>query len=225
MKGRALVLLAVAAGSLAAQGVPAREKPADYPAHVRLAAFALAAEFLARSLPVQDQTLFLQDYLVVEIACFPADGPVKLSAGEFTLRLNGKKRVLLSQSPGMVAASLKYPDWERRPAIVAAGGIGDAGVIVGRPQRSERFPGDPRPSQERLPQPPRAPAPEDQSGAGRTPPEPPEELVTKAALAETPHRYPFAGALYFPYRGKLKSIKSVELLYQSESGAIAIRLP
>jgi hypothetical protein len=35
---------------------------------------------------------------------------------------------------------------------------------------------------------------------------------------------PFAGLLFFPFRGKTKSIKTMELLYQGPAGTIALKL-
>ena len=40
------------------------------------------------------------------------------------------------------------------------------------------------------------------------------ELLLQTALEEGPHRAAFSGFLYFPFRGKMGSIKTLELLYQ-----------
>jgi len=114
----------------------------------------------------------------------------------------------------MVAASLKYPDWERRPNLEAEAGVGNAGVIVGRPQTAERFPGDPRPAQQRLPRPPQAPPPENRSGLEKPEPVKADELALSAALPEGSARGPVSGYLYFAWKGKPGSIKSLELIYQ-----------
>jgi hypothetical protein len=39
-------------------------------------------------------------------------------------------------------------------------------------------------------------------------------LLTETALVEGPHHSAISGFLYFPFGGKVKSIKTLELLYQ-----------
>ena len=39
-------------------------------------------------------------------------------------------------------------------------------------------------------------------------------LVIETALVEGPHHSAISGFLYFPFRGKIGSIKSLELLYR-----------
>jgi hypothetical protein len=220
--------LLLAAGPLAAQGpygATAKPKPADYPVHAPAGDAWLGAEYHVRSVLARGQTIVVQDYLVVEVALYPPPGkPLAVSTGQFTLRLNGKKLLLYAQAPGFVAAALKYPDWERRPTLVATGGIGDAGVIIGRPEQVERFPGDNRPSRTRLPRPPRAPAPEDPSGLAEEEPPKPEELVVEAALPGGEAKGPVSGYLYFAHKGKTKSIRTLELLYEGPGGGATLRL-
>jgi hypothetical protein len=83
--------------------------------------------------------------------------------------------------------------------------MGDAGVLIGRPRPTSRFPGDRRPD---IGNPP-----------GRTTADSPQKeqvdyrrLIEDASLPEGKRMKPAAGYLYFPYDGKLKSIKTVELL-------------
>jgi hypothetical protein len=218
----------LAAAPLAAQGpygTTPKPKVTDYPVHGQAGVVSMGAEYLVRSVPVGDQTLIVPDYLVVEVALYPPAGrPLAVSSGEFTLRLNGKKQVLHAQAPGFVAASLKYPDWEQRPTVVGYGGIGNAGVILGRPEQVERFPGDPRPTQTRLPRPPTAPAPEDPSGLPKPEARPPEDAVNQTALPSGQVRGPVSGFLYFAFKGKPKSVKTLELLYVGPAGNATLRL-
>lgn len=205
---------------LLAQGTTTKEKPADYHVHSQVAGFELAADYLVHSLPIPTGAIDVRDYLVIEVAVFPATPAMPiLTSGEFTLRINHQKSVIYAQTPGMVGASLKYPDWEFRPTLEATAGIGNGNVIVGRPAQTERFPGDPRPQQTRLPPRPKAP---EQTGPGgeEKPPEPPiEETVQRAAFPEgTPHG-PVSGYLFFPFKGKTKSIRALELVYESQDGA------
>jgi hypothetical protein len=186
---------------------------------------ALGAEYLVRSLFVRGQSFLTPDYLVVEVAVYPPKGEaLEVSSGEFTVRLNGKKQLLFTQSPGFVAASLKYPDWERRRTVEVSGGVGDTGVVLGRPETVERFPGDPRPRQTRLPAPPKVSAPQDPSGLDKPEPVRAEEAVVEVALPEGKAAGPVSGYLYFAHKGKLKSIRTLELLYGGPAGHAILRL-
>src|SRR5207244_3227002 len=117
-----------------------------------------------------------------------------------------------------VAASIKYPDWEARPRLEADGGVGGYDVILGRPAPSERFPGDPRPRQSRLPPRPRVPDQTSPTGEAKPPDEPIEKIVQRLAFPEGVPTQPVSGYIFFPFRGKTKSIRSLELLYQSNDG-------
>ena len=222
MKQAAILLLAAA--TLRGEGVTPKPAATDYPAHTAVSTLSIGAEYLVRSLPVQGRTFVLSDYLVVEVGIYSSGpDPVEVSSGHFTLRLN-KKDVLAPETPGFVAAALKYPDWEYRPRLEAAGGVGDIGVILGRPADVERFPGDPRPGRTRLPAPTKAPAPEDRSGVEKPPPLRADEAVVSSALPHGPLKLPVGGYLYFHHKGKTKSIRALELLYQGPAGTATLRL-
>ncbi len=211
---RAPALLLLAAGAAWAQGTTPRSKAAEYPVHGVAGSVAIGAEYMVRSISGQGAMFVARDYLVVEVALYPdPDHPLDVNAGRFTLRLNGKKNVLLPQAPAMVAASLKYADWEQRTNLEATAGAGNVGVIVGRPRSQERFPGDRR-GEDRLPAPPRAPGQEDPSGQEKREPVRAEDVAVTAALPEGRARGPVGGYLYFAYKGKAGSLKSVELLYE-----------
>jgi len=160
----------------------------------------------------------------VLVAVYPRrTDPIPVSIRQFKLRVNGKRDALEAQSPPFVAASVKYPDWERRPTLVAGGGIGNAGVIFGPPQ-SGRFPGDPTPPEARTPRRPRVP---DQGGPGGIEAREkvlPEEVIVNNALPEGEQRVAVCGYLYFPYRKKTKSIRSLELIYEGSAGSASLRL-
>jgi hypothetical protein len=202
-----------------------KDKVADYPAHAMDGTTGVAAEYLVHSVPAGTQTFIASDYLVMEVAVFPALGePIEIGTGTFKLRLNGKKEVISSEGPGFVAASVKYPDWEQRKNVEVQGGIGDAGVVVGRPPAAGRFPGDPTPQQSRLPRAPKAPAPDDRNGIEKEEPARAEEVIAQRALPEGPAEKPVSGYIYFRYRGKTKSIKSLELIYNGKSGPVTLKL-
>ncbi len=207
------------------EGVEPRTTASAYANHAELKGLSIGAEFLVHSFSGRGKTFVVDDYLVVEVAVFPAAGKrVLVNAGNFSLRVNGKKAALMPQTPGMVAASLKYPDWQAKPRIEAGAGVGDIGVLVGRPTARERFPGDPRPRQSRLPAPPQAPPPEDRTGVEKPEPVQADEVVVDTALPEGERTQAAAGHLYFAYRGKTKSIRSVELVYSGPEGPASLRL-
>lgn len=217
--------LLLLAGTLGAEGTTPKAKAEEYPAQATAGKVSLGAEYLVRSFQGRNRTFVANDYLVIEAAVYPAKGePLLVSSGQFTLRVNGKKRVLFPQAPSFVAASLKYPDWEMRPTLTAGAGVGNTGVIIGRPPVTERFPGDPRPPQTRLPAPPRAPEPEDPSGLGSEEAVRAEEVVVETALPEGEISAPISGYLYFAYKGKTKSIRSLELIYQGPVGGATLPL-
>ena len=199
MGHRCAIALLLSCG-LQGQGTPPRSAAADYPAHAALPAASIGAEYLVRSVSVRNRTFLARDHLVVEVALYPAVGQtVALSTGHFSLRMNGKKEGVAAQASQFVAAGFKYPDWERRPRLEALGGVNDRAVIVGRPEPRERFPGDPRPAQTRLPAPPRAP--EAEAGPEREPPLRAEDAVIEGALLEGETSSARSGLLYFPFKG------------------------
>jgi hypothetical protein len=202
--------LALCSPAVAQHGVEAKPKPSDYPVHGDAGGVGIGAEYLVRSVGGERDMFVVDDYLVVHVAVYPPKGrPVDVSTGHFRLRINGKNKELrLAQTPGMVAASLKYSDWERRRNLEVGGGMGDQTVILGRRRETPRFPGDRRDAENRLPGPVTK---TDQAGGSDSP----EERVVETALPEGPAAGPFAGHLYFAYKGKPKRIKSLELIYDT----------
>ncbi|MBL8176313.1 MAG: hypothetical protein JNK48_16680 [Bryobacterales bacterium] len=203
-----------------------RNKAADWPSHAVTPKASIGAEYMVRSVMHPGGNVVVRDYLIVELAVYPnAREEFVLSHQHFTLRINGRKSPIFPQTPGMVAASLKYDDWEMRPNLEASGGAGNTGVILGRPRQSERFPGDPS-ARNRLPKPPTAPVPEDRSGLerDRAPKTKPDEIVVSAAIEEGPVSKPRRGYLYFAQKGKAESFKKVELLYSGPAGEAVISL-
>ncbi len=191
------------------QDPPPRSKASDYPVHITLQFMELGAEYLVHSIPGPRGGYFTKEFLVVEVALFPAtkDG-IKISSAHFTLKINNKS-ILTAQSSGMVAAALKYPDWEQRPNMTAQAGP----LIFGAPPSVGRFPGDQRQTRP-LP----APRVPDQTGAGNVEAErdlPIEEAIAKAALPEGVLAQQVKGCLFFRFEGKLKSIKSLDLMYDA----------
>ena len=226
MPTRIAAAAVVVCGCAWAQGTKPKAGATEYPAHAEMKDGAIGAENLGHSLSAAKGLTLVRDYLVVEVALYAKNVPIKMRNEQFLLRINGKKALIGPQTAGMVAASLKYPDWETRPALVAAGGIGNAGVILGQPDPVERFPGDRRPIEQRRRVPnPVPPAPTDSSGVERQAPEPVEDVVNHLALPEGDIRPPVSGYLFFPFKDKLKSIKTLDLFYEGPLGAATLRLP
>jgi len=222
-----LALALVSASWLFGQagGTEPKPKPTDYPVHAALGDLAIGAEYLVHSIPAGNQTFFAPDYLVIEVAVFPGrSAPVEIGNYTFMLRVNVKKQLIPSEGPGFVAASVKYPDWEQRKNVELRAGMGDAGVVIGRPPVVGRFPDDPRPGQSRLPRSPKAPEPDDRRGIEKEEPESVDEVVAAKALPEGAASTPVSGYLYFRYPGKTKSIKSVELVYEGKAGSVTLKV-
>ncbi len=215
-------VLSATAVFLHAQGTPPRAALSDYSAHATLdKGFSIGADYLVRSLPTPAGTLVADDYLVVEAMFFgPVQSLIKMSAGHFMLRINGQKVPLLPDSHGMVAGSIKYPDWTEKPTVIGTVGNGNGDVIFGAPPAVARFPGDPsvRP-------PIQNPAPDpNPTGLEKEPVMSIDERVERSAMPETTRVAPAGGLLFFPYRGKTKSIKSVELIYEGPAGKATLKL-
>jgi hypothetical protein len=202
-----LLALSLLSTMLSAQEVlPARAAPSDYAAHAAIGGGqTIAAEFLSRTVPAPNAAFVLPHSVAVEVAFYARE--FTFHASRFSLRLNGKGAVL-AQTPGMVAAELKYPDWESQRQITATAGVGNAGVILGR-NTAGRFPGDRRP-----PVPPPGTPVREEADTGMAP----WEWVTKLAWEEGPGKGPAGGLLYFPYKGSLAKLKTVELLYDGPEG-------
>ncbi len=200
-----IALLAVCA----ACGQDDGRKASDYPAHAVWSQFEIGAEYLIHSIPTAKGALYARDYLVVEVAIYPGKQPVEISTNNFTLRVNGKKVVLHTESAGFVAASLKYADWEQRPTLIGTAGVGNGTVVIGKPPNQGRFPGDPT-QDRRLPEPRH---PDDTDASGQANRVDIDELVKLAALPEVETRERVKGCLFFAFEGKIKSIRTLDLEY------------
>jgi hypothetical protein len=184
-----------------AKGMPPRAAPGDYQAHAAAGAVTVAAEFLGHAVPRMEGPLSTEDYVVVETALFGAAGAqLKVSIEDFSLRINGKKTPLPSQSYVLVNKSLKDPSW--------------------------------------VPPEPAEPKSKSSFGTGgqgdNAPPAPvhvPFELrramalhLQKSALPVGEHALPEAGLIFFQYRGKSESIRSIELIYTGPAGEATLTL-
>jgi len=214
-------VLAVVSATLYAQTAATRAKATDYPVHATLPNMDIGVEYLVHSIPGENRFYIAKDYLVVEVAAFPKDA-IALSAGKFTLLVNGKN-TLYTVSPGMVAASIKYPDWEQHRQVTTEAGNGNASVVFGAPRPVGRFPGDNR---DNVPMNiPRPPQPDDGKDLDKAHERPIEESIANAALPEGSTAKPVKGCLFFSYSGKTKSIKSLALIYDPGDPAPKSTIP
>jgi hypothetical protein len=215
-----IAAFSAAAALMSAQGTRPKAQPSDYPTQATLEnGFTLAAEYLVHSLPTPAGTLIAEDYLIVEVAFYgPPKSKLNLGAGNFVLRINTQKSTIQPDSAGTVAASIKYPDWTERRGVTPTA---SAGPVVYGPPVAPRFPGDPtgRPTIS-------SPVPEQTDP--NTPPKeaemPIEFRVQASALEEGDRRTPASGLIFFPYRGRTKSIKSLELIYEGPAGKVSLKL-
>jgi hypothetical protein len=216
---RVAAFLTALAGTLAAQnGTTPKASAQDYPVYAKLEKLSLGAEYLIHSFSSGREMFIAKDYLVVEVALYPAGGEIlQVSSSQFGLRVNGRKDALAPRAPEVVAHSLKYPDRDNGLHPVAALGP----VIFGQPAPAERFPGDP--NARTAPPLPRAPD-DNPSGLDKEPRVKAEELAVQAALTDGEHHGPTSGFLYFPYRGKAGRIRSLDLVFAGPGGSTALPL-
>jgi hypothetical protein len=187
------------------KGMPARATPGDYQAHAQAGTVTVAAEFAGHSVPTLPSPLTTEDFVVVETALFgPPDARLKISADDFSLRINGKKTALPGRPYGMVLSSLKDPEWEppEKAAPKSKGGLSTGG----NDQQSD--PNAPAP-------PVKIPIEVQRAMAQR---------VQKATLPEGDRALPQAGLIFFEYHGGAKGIHSVELIYDGPAGKVTLTL-
>lgn len=172
-----------------------------------------SAAFHYRSVSHGGRSYFLDRHLVVQLTLSStALRRLKLSAGQFHLRVNGKA-VLAAEPAGLVAYSMKWQGTDQ--GVRAQAGP----IILGGPPTQPRFPGD------RTGQPlPRVPESRPAGAPARPEEQDLGEVLAEAALPEGDLLLPVSGYLYFRYPGKIKSIKKLELLYQAPEGPLTLRL-
>jgi hypothetical protein len=221
-KSASVIATAILAASLAAAQPLTPKSSADlYPSHTTFGKYSLGADYLVHTIPSPPGGLFAADYLVIETALFGPNFQIAhLRSEHFRLRINGTKTPLPPQSPGTVAASLKYSNYENQRSVVLSGGVGNADVIYG-PRPTARFPGDPTVGR---PVPQTVPEPEHPGTEEKAPPVPIEERIQLLSWPEGEDLPPVAGLLFFRFTGKTKSIKSLELLYDGPLGKAVIKL-
>jgi hypothetical protein len=184
------------------KGLPARTSPDEYQAKAQAGAVTIAADFDEHSVPTPDGVYSSEDYVVVEAALFgPADGRVQLSSGDFSLRINEKKSPLPSQPYELVSRTLKDPSWAppKEDKSESKTGINTGGKDANAPP----------PAPVHMPM-------ELQLAM--------QKHVRNAVMLGGDRALPQAGLLFFEYRGKEKTIHSVELMYAGPAGKATLTL-
>jgi hypothetical protein len=184
------------------KGMPPRVAATEYQAQAPAGKVTIAGEFLGHSVPTPEGTYTSEDYVVVEAAIFgPPDARTKLTTGDFSLRINGKK-ALSSQPYELVFHSLKDPEWEpsskdtkSKTSMNTGGGPNDPGSAP--------------------PPPPKMPIEMRRAM---------EQHVQRVSMLEGERALPQAGLLFFEYRGKTQSIRSLELIYSGAGGNASLAL-
>jgi hypothetical protein len=187
-----------------AKGMPPRAAPADYQVQAQAGTVTVAAEFTGHSVPILQGALSTEDYVVIETGFFGSPGArIKLSSGDFALRINGKKTPLPSQPYGLVVGSVKDPEFE--PAGPSASKSKTNLSSSGKGEQGDNTPPAPVP----------IPIGVQRAMAQR---------VQKAALPEGDRTLPVAGLIFFQYRGKTQGIHSIELIYAGPAGKVTLAL-
>jgi hypothetical protein len=184
------------------RGMPPRAAPAEYQAQAQAGMVTVAAEFMGHAVPTPDGTYSTEDYVVVEAALFGSpEARTRLSKGDFSLRINGKKMALPSQPYELAFKSLKDPEWEppSKTDSKSKTSFGSGGGNAG----------DPPPAPVHMPIELRHAM---------------EQRVQRASMLEGDRALPQAGLLFFEYRGKTQGIRSLELIYSGAAGNAVLAL-
>ncbi len=184
------------------QVLPPRSSAADYLSQGSAGKVSVGAEFKGHIIPTPEGNLSSEDYVTVEVALYgPSGATLKLSAADFSLKINGKSP-LPAQPYGLLTKSLRDPELEplSKDKDKPKSSIGTGG---------QQNAGDPPPLPAKIPV---------ETQRAWT------QRVQKASLPEGDRPLPVAGFLYFQHRGKSESVKSLELLYNGPAGKTSIAL-
>jgi hypothetical protein len=182
-------------------GIPPRTGPTEYQAQAKAGAVTIAADFDGHSVPTPESVYSTEDFLMAEVAFYGAPGSrLAMSFQDFSLRINGSKKLLPAIGDEFVFRSLKDPEWippappEKSKTGINTGGGGQ---------------GDPPPVTPKMP-----------IDVERRM----EQKVLKAALPEGERALPAAGIVFFQYGGRIKGIHSIELVYNGSAGKATLPL-
>jgi len=216
---RILIVTAFAAAwgqGVVPKGLTLKPKPADYEFSGDAGKLQIGATYMGRTFSAGTTLHDSGNFIVVELGVFASKTFTgELSAGDFQLKIDDKKITLLPSAPGLVANGLRNRDSDpQRRRLVYGGGMGDAQVIVGQPRPQARFPGDPRPGQQRPIGMPTTTEGEAQDW----------DAAIESAILEGPVQSGRAGNLYFDFPGKMTKVKNLVLQYTGPGGKLDLRL-
>jgi len=186
-----------------AQGLPPRISAAEYQVQAKAGSVTIAAEFVGHSVPTPQNTYSTEDYVVVELGLFgPPEARLQISPDDFSMRINGKKVPVRGVPAGVVVGALKDPEWVP-PEGTAKGSKSkvNTGGEQGEPSTPAVEPKMPFELQRAM-----------------------SQKVQKSALMLGDRALPQAGLIFFPYRGKLKGITSLDLIYSGPAGEATLKL-
>ncbi len=197
-------------------GLTLKPKPADYEFSGDAGKLQIGATYMGRTFSAGTTLHDSGNFIVIELGAFASKTFTgELNAGDFQLKIDDKKITLLPSTPGLVANGLRNRDSDpQRRRLVYGGGMGDAQVIVNQPRPQARFPGDPRPGQQRPIGMPATTEGEAQDW----------DAAIESAIPEGPVQSGRAGNLYFDFPGKMTKVKSVVLQYSGAGGKLDLRL-
>jgi hypothetical protein len=186
-------------------GLPPRLAPIDYQVQAKVGEVTIAAEFTGHGIPTEEDPLTSEEYVAVEVGLFgPPEARLQIAASHFSLRINRRKEPLPSQPWGLLARNIKDPEWIAPDSPVAKKSKG--GLSGGT---ADREPGSPPPIPAKVP-----------VDLLRTW----QQRLRRASLPEGDRPLPQAGLVFFAYRGKTQTIRSVELIYDGPAGQVVIPL-
>jgi hypothetical protein len=186
--------------ALAGQGTLPRADASKYDVQGALGDFTIGADYLVHSIPASSGFIIADDYLIVEAALFgPRLTTIKLSLTDFELRITSTSNKV---GPSTI---------EARPPTFGTSFAA-----------TRRAPGDPNRPPPR-PTPTRVPTSIDNSGIEREAQLPLDQQIDQASLPAGEHKVPVSGALFFPFKGKTTSIKSLELIYTGPAGKVTLK--
>ncbi len=193
----------------ASKGIPPRAAPTDYQAHAQVGKLTLAAEFDDHAFPDPALGIYNNDYVFVEVAFYGAPGTnLQLNYQDFSLKMNGKKSLLLAQPYALTFKSLMSPEYEPpSQKMLDTGSDSKTKVNTGGGGNSGNNASEPK-------LPPIIHIPFDVKRGW-------EQKVHMASLPEGERPLPQGGALYFEHGGKSNS---VELIYNGPAGKVTIPL-
>lgn len=186
------------------KGIPARSAPTDYQAHAQVGQYTIAADFAGHEVTTPDAVYESEDYIVVEVAFFGADGAhLAVSSKNFSLKLKDRKNPMLTQPFEYLTRSLTDPQWEppegekekKSKGGLSTGGQGDSGPAT--------TPKMPLPLKRAM-----------------------EQKVLHSLLPEGDRSLPVDGLIFFQYHGKPQSLrdKGMELVYEGPAGTLSLPL-